>query len=238
VIAVKDVDHASTSRFARGPETFVVIKIEDVTRVRTKSTRNDKWLDEGHDIDVDKANEIEVTVYDKPAEHPLPIGMLWIRISDLVEELRRKKIEQEHSGSGWVSADKMASGPRSADGPAPPAPFGGPPAMQLNQGGRVVAQNPATQPSSPNVDAWFALEPVGQIHLSMNFSRCSLYSISMSNAYCLQSSTTATSVPWISVLGVKAPFALARKRCMRCTVTSLSNSSSTTSCVARCAGSF
>lgn len=163
VLAVKDVDHASTSRFARGPETFVVIKIEDITRVRTKSTRNDKWLDEGHDIDVDKANEIEVTVYDKPAEHPLPIGMLWIRISDLVEELRRKKVEQDVSGSGWVSADKMGSGP---------AQVGAPPSMQLNAGGKVVAAQPATQPSNPNVDAWFALEPAGQIHLSINFSTC------------------------------------------------------------------
>jgi len=103
---VQDVDHATTSRFARGPETFIVIKVEDVIQVRTKSTRNDRWLDEGHDIDVNKANEIEITVYDKPGEHPLPIGMLWIRISDLVEELRRKKIEQDISSSVWVSAEK------------------------------------------------------------------------------------------------------------------------------------
>lgn len=177
VIAVKDVDHATTSRFARGPETFVVLKVEDSMRVRTKSTRNDKWLDEGHDIDVDKANEIEVTVYDKPGEHPLPVGMLWIRISDLVEELRRKKIEQDISSSGWVSADKMANGPpgRTSDGhnyaggPVSPTGSGGS-SLQPAMPGRAAIPGPLGQQATiPNVDAWFALEPVGQIHLSLNF---------------------------------------------------------------------
>jgi len=151
-----------------------------MTRVRTKSTRNDKWLDEGHDIDVDKANEIEITVYDKPGEHPLPVGMLWIRISDLVEELRRKKIEQDISSSGWVSAEKMANGAqgRTSDGQnntrsiIPPASIetpGGSPAMFVGASGRVVAQQTPQGPGTANVDSWFALEPVGQIHLSLNF---------------------------------------------------------------------
>ncbi|KAI5795563.1 protein kinase c [Geopyxis carbonaria] len=172
ILAVKDVDHASTSRFARGPETFVIIKVEDVARIRTKSTRNDKWLDEGHDIDVDKANEIEVTVYDKPGEQHLPIGMLWIRISDLVEELRRKKIDQDNQNAGWVSADKMGPG-RTSDGHSysgsvPSSHVGaGNTGMYMNTSGQVGAQ--PTQVQSPNVDAWFALEPIGQIHLSMNF---------------------------------------------------------------------
>jgi hypothetical protein len=190
VLAVKDIDHATTSRFARGPETFVIIKVEDATRVRTKSTRNDKWLDEGHEIDVDKANEVELIVYDKPGEHPLPVGMLWVRISDLVEELRRKKIEQEINNSGWVSAEKMANGPagRASDGhnfagvvPTSAAGTPGIPPLMGNSG-HVVAQGQGPQgPSSaPNVDAWFSLEPVGQIHLSMNFStRCSLFYVFM-----------------------------------------------------------
>lgn len=160
----------------------MVIKVEDVTRIRTKSTRNDKWLDEGHDIDVDKANEIEITVYDKPGEHPLPVGMLWIRISDLVEELRRKRIEQDISSSGWVSADKMANSAqqgRASDGQnyagiIPPSALGasGSPGMYMGNSGRVVAQQgPQSQNNSSNVDAWFSLEPVGQIHLSLNFGK-------------------------------------------------------------------
>jgi hypothetical protein len=35
---------------------------------------------------------------------PVPIGMLWVRISDIAEEMRRKKIETELNASGWVSA--------------------------------------------------------------------------------------------------------------------------------------
>ena len=179
---MQDVDHATTSRFARGPETFIVIKVEDVIQVRTKSTRNDRWLDEGHDIDVNKANEIEITVYDKPGEHPLPIGMLWIRISDLVEELRRKKIEQDISSSGWVSAEKMGNG-RTSDGHSFAGNFGAQPGgpnmpMHLSTSGRVVAQQgPQTQASTPNVDSWFSLEPVGQVHLSLNFGMWHLHGL-------------------------------------------------------------
>ena len=77
--AVADVDHAATGRFSRGPETFVIMKVEDNFKGRTKATRTDKWTDELHEFDIDKANEIELTVYDKTGDHPLPIGMLWVR---------------------------------------------------------------------------------------------------------------------------------------------------------------
>ena len=107
VHAVADVDHAATGRFSRGPETFVNIKVEDAIKGRTKPTRNDRWTDEVHDFAIDKANEIEITVYDKTGDHLLPIGMLWVRISDIAEEMRRKKIETELANSGWVAADKM-----------------------------------------------------------------------------------------------------------------------------------
>ncbi|EOD47088.1 putative protein kinase c protein [Neofusicoccum parvum UCRNP2] len=113
---VADVDHAATGRFSRGPETFVIMKVEDVFKGRTKATRNDRWTDEVHEFDIDKANEIELTVYDRAGDHPLPIGLLWIRISDIAEEMRRKRIETELNSSSamWVSADKMGAG-----GPGP-----------------------------------------------------------------------------------------------------------------------
>jgi hypothetical protein len=81
--------------------------VEDAIKGRTKPTRTDKWIDEVHDFGIDKANEIEITVYDKTGDHLLPIGMLWVRISDIVEEMRRKKIESDLQNSGWVSADMM-----------------------------------------------------------------------------------------------------------------------------------
>ncbi|KAJ6036939.1 hypothetical protein N7540_001218 [Penicillium herquei] len=172
--AVKEVDHATGSRFSRGPETYIIVKVEDAIKARTKASRNDKWLDESFSIDIDKANEIELTVYDKSGDRPTPIGMLWVRISDIAEEMRRKKIETELNAAGWVSADKMGDSgtPRSDHHPGSPgsshggASFGamGPP-MGQQAGGNPNA------PPSVMIDSWFALEPFGRIHLSMSFAK-------------------------------------------------------------------
>ena len=161
ISAVKDVDHATTSRFARSPETYVVVKVEDVQKQRTKSTRTDKWNEE-FEIPVDKANEIEFTVYDKVSDQSLPIGFLWVRISDISEELRRRRIEQEYAGSGWVNAEKaQASG--SFNGPGRISPTRGDQAFPRPD---QVAQS---QVQRDGVEAWFALEPAGQILLTLNF---------------------------------------------------------------------
>ncbi|KAH5021016.1 protein kinase C [Parastagonospora nodorum] len=174
---VADVDHAATGRFSRGPETFVNIKVEDAIKGRTKPTRNDKWLDEVHEFSIDKANEIEITVYDKTGDSLLPIGMLWVRISDIVEEMRRKKIESELQNSGWVSADMMGGGaggiqPDMQFQPPPGSnnfgPGGAPPGGMRPAQGQGGAQ-PQTGPVM--VDDWFSLEPVGRIHLTMSFAK-------------------------------------------------------------------
>ncbi len=173
LISVKDVDHAPSGRFARGPETFVAVKVEDNVVARTRASRTDRWEAEYHTIEVDKANEVELTVYDKPGEHALPIGMLWVRISDIAEELRRKRIEAEINTSGWVSADRMGSNPR-APSQFPmggqQAQFAGPPNAQGQQQGTVYgAPQPQPQVVSQPIDGWFNLEPSGQIQLSFNF---------------------------------------------------------------------
>lgn len=153
----------------------MIIKVEDLARARTKSTRNDKWLEESHDIDVDKANEIEITVYDKPGDHPLPIGMLWVRISDIAEEMRRKKIEQDISASGWVSADHVENQPGGQQYAFSPQGIGASPSAP---GGMYGAAGPAPGApiggdpnAAPVIDSWFALEPVGQIRLGLSFGR-------------------------------------------------------------------
>lgn len=172
--AVKDVDHATSSRFSRGPETYVVLKVEDAIKARTKATRSDRWQDESFSIDIDKANEIELTVYDKAGDRPTPIGMIWVRISDIAEEMRRKKIETEFNTSGWVSADKMEHGGGSSARPDPSAPLGSPqnpgPGAQPGAGGPGGAAG-ALPPGHVMIDSWFALEPVGRIHLSLSFGK-------------------------------------------------------------------
>jgi len=174
---VKDVDHATTGRFARGPETFVAVKVEDNVVARTKASRTDKWDAEYHNLAVDKANEIELIVYDKPSDHPLPIGLLWIRISDIVEEMRRKKIEAEINNSGWVSADRMANTnvPPSQFNMSPgqpPAQFGAPP--QSSGGGGPTGADGGlnnTAVSAQPIDAWFALEPTGAVQVTIGFTK-------------------------------------------------------------------
>ncbi|KAI9891078.1 MAG: Serine/threonine kinase [Vezdaea aestivalis] len=175
VLAVRDVDHATVSRFSRGPETFVVIKVEDDQKGKTKASRTDKWPEDIHNIAVDKANEIELIIYDK-ADHPQPIAMLWIRIADIAEEMRRKKMDSEFNSSGWVSADKMEndgstrnSSQYAGPGATPHHSFGAPP-NQIS--GQAHSNAPMQQGAPPiTIDAWFALEPVGQIHLSLSFAK-------------------------------------------------------------------
>jgi hypothetical protein len=177
ILAVKDVDHATTGRFARGPETFVAVKVEDNVVARTKSSRTDKWEAEYHKLMVDKANEIELTVYDKPGDHPLPIGLLWIRISDIVEEMRRKRIEAEINNSGWVSADRMAIGggappPQFNMNPAQQPTFGTPPQSTGGTGtGTAGPDGNNAIVAPPPIEAWFALEPAGAVHLAISFTK-------------------------------------------------------------------
>ncbi|KAK6363841.1 Serine/threonine kinase [Orbilia blumenaviensis] len=169
ILAVKDVDHAATSRFGRAPETFVTVKVEDVIRAKTKPSRNERWVDESNEIDVDKANEIEITVYDRSGDHHLPIGMMWIRLSDIVEELRRKRIEQDISATGWVSAENMEASSR-GNYSAPPSTLQT--ATSLGAPHNAVPGNPPHDPEEPKpvfIDAWFVLEPVGQIQLQLSF---------------------------------------------------------------------
>ncbi|KAJ5488955.1 Protein kinase C-like [Penicillium diatomitis] len=175
--AVKDVDHATSSRFSRGPETFVIVKVEDTIKARTKATRNDKWIDESFSIDIDKANEVELTVYDKSGDRPTPIGMLWVRVTDIAEEMRRKKIETELNASGWVSADKMGGSgtpqpnqPLGSPGSSHGGPSGGSFGASAAPGGAPHGQNP-NAPPTVMIDSWFALEPFGRIHLQMSFAK-------------------------------------------------------------------
>ena len=175
--AVNEVNHAATSRFTRGPETFVILKVEDEFKGRTKATKTDRWTDEYIEIDIDKGNELELTVYDRAGtDHPRPIGLLWIRISDIAEEMRRKRIETELHQAGWVSADKMDKDGRStaqSAGFAPQAGMAGP--SHGHGASNVTApqfgDGSQTQASSVNIDAWFSLEPVGRIHLVMSFQK-------------------------------------------------------------------
>jgi C2 domain len=246
--AVREVNHALTGRFARAPETFCIIKVEDTFKARTRATRTDKWTDEYHLIEVDKANEIEVTVYDKSGTYPTPIGMLWIRISDLVEEMRRKKIESELSGSQWVTAEQMDRGGGSGGGGGGGGGMGST-AGSLSSGSTLVNQpmggaqrpqghSPGGDGGDPNViEAWFSLEPVGSIRLSMSF--CMFFGPDVALALTrIQRNKIRANRTLTSALAEKVLCANAKKKSWSNTGTSSLRSNSTALCVALYAANF
>lgn len=173
VKAVREADHTATSSFRRSPETYVVIKVEDVVLGKTARVRNDKWF-EDFDFQVEKANEVEITVYDRTGDGSTPIGLLWIRLSDLIDELRRKKNDKEIEASGdkWVSADSMSTGGYNSarDGPSGVSSFNSRPssASATPHGINTTIVN------KTDTEAWFALEPAGQILLSLDFIKNSV----------------------------------------------------------------
>jgi len=128
VRGAREIDHAPVvTRFRSSKnqvvETSVSLKVEGTQLARSHPSRTDRWQ-EDFEITVDKANEVEIAVYDKQVgeTHAVPIGLLWIRISDLVEALRRQKVIMESGQGGWVTAGAVhgdAGHPNSADLNAP-----------------------------------------------------------------------------------------------------------------------
>ncbi|CAO1628839.1 unnamed protein product [Parajaminaea phylloscopi] len=176
VKAARDLEHAPTQRFGRSSarESTVVVKVEDTPRARTHPSRTDRWQ-EDFEFAVDNANEIEVTVYDKSGNgYPVPIGMLWIRISDIVEELRKKKFGQTGASDGnsaappgWGTADDVQQrGPIGYNNGSGMQSSSSASDLSLNQ--PVGAPVPLGPPSE-GVEAWFAVEPAGAVFLRVNF---------------------------------------------------------------------
>lgn len=152
-------------------ETSVVIKIEGNTEAVSHPSRTDKWL-EDFDIPVEKANEVEITIYDTvgPGDSA-PIGMLWLRMSDLMEALRRQKVGIEGQGAGWVTAATAAS-MGAKHGAAPDS-------VTLHSSGTIRGAGPgaiagADGRSSDGIDGWWSVEPAGAIYMRLDFGTGSL----------------------------------------------------------------
>lgn len=172
----RELDHAPiTTRFRSSSravtETYVSIKVEGTQLARSHPSRTDRWNEE-FEMTVDKANEVEIVVYDKQGNdpHPIPIGILWIKISDLVEALRRQKVGMETGQGGWVTAGAMPGDGSTARAGGYPGQSGmdAPLNYPGAQGGFGGA--PPGQPGSEGIEAWFAVEPAGAIALNLNFS--------------------------------------------------------------------
>lgn len=147
-------------------ETTVAIKIEGNTSAVSHPSRTDKW-NEKFDIPVERANEVEITIYDtvSPGD-TAPIGMLWLRVSDLMEALRRQKVGLEGQGAGWVTAATAATmGPRQGSAPD---------SVTLHSSGTLRAPPGSAGPDGRNaegIDGWWSVEPYGAIQLRLDFGK-------------------------------------------------------------------
>lgn len=145
-------------------ETTVAVKIEGTTTAVSHPSRTDKW-NETFDIPVERANEVEITIYDtvSPGDSA-PIGMLWLRVSDLMEAIRRQKVGLEGQGAGWVTAATAATmGPRQGSAPD---------SVTLHSSGTLRAPPGAAGLDgkvSEGIDGWWSVEPYGAIQLRLDF---------------------------------------------------------------------
>ena len=166
--SARDLNHRALPRRSSKTysETTVVIKVEGNERAVSHPSRNDKWHEDFH-IPVEKANEVEITIYDTVAPgDSAPIGMLWLRVSDLVEALRRQKVGIEGQGAGWVTAATAATmGPRSS-GNAPDS-------VTLHSAGTLRGRPDAEGKGPDGIDGWWSVEPAGAISLRMDFGELS-----------------------------------------------------------------
>ncbi|KAJ7069991.1 protein kinase C1 [Mycena amicta] len=164
VHGAREIDHApvvsgrSKSSSKQQIETVVSLKVEGTQLARSHPSRTDRW-NEDFTIAVDKANEVEIVLTDKQVgdAQGIPIGLLWIRISDLVEALRRQKVGMD-SGQGWVTAGAM---------PGQPMPNGGD--FNAPLGYAASGQMLGMTPTAEGIDTWFAVEPAGAVLLHLNF---------------------------------------------------------------------
>lgn len=174
VKGARELDHApivgrSRSASKQVRETFVSLKVEGTQLARTHPSRTERW-NEDFEITVDKANEVEIVVSDKQVgdAQAAPIGVLWIRISDLVEALRRQKVMMESGQGGWVTAGAM---PGDSSTSVPMYSNSGDMNAPLGYGGANPSSSMSFgQPTADGIDAWFSIEPAGAIALHLNFS--------------------------------------------------------------------
>ena len=167
----RDLDHApplkrSSKVFS---ETTVVIKVEGTARASSHPSRTDKW-NQDFEIPVDKANEVEIAIYDKQAgtsdTQSMPIGLLWLRLNDVAEALRKQRVGTETQGA-WVTAAGMRDGMTGASPPLDAGAGGSDPNTRYGQ--RPTTDGAPNQLGAEGITSWFGVEPAGALALDINF---------------------------------------------------------------------
>lgn len=182
VTCIRDIDHIASPTFSKRPESVVSIKIDDVERAKTRGTRSGKWNEEFH-IDIDKGNEIEFSVYDKSGSVLVAVAVTWALLSDISEEIRKKKVAQEVGSEGWVLAsnlpnnnskqhnDNYPSGSEFGATSNTTSTFNGSP-KNYNSNIPSNMDSPVSgETKQVQINTWLSLEPVGQVLVSVSLDK-------------------------------------------------------------------
>lgn len=165
IVEAHELAHAPTRMF-RDPHTAVMVKIDGNIQFRTRLSKNDKWTD-SFEMHVDKATEVELLVYDQSGDRTLPIGLLWLKISDIAENLRKQKLELELHDSNWVSAE-VAQQHNDADDNDDKE---GGASHSSTKRKNTEEENIKKKAMDGGIAAWFDVEPLGRIYLEINFGK-------------------------------------------------------------------
>jgi len=199
----RDLEHAplpSGGTFSRSKpfnETTVEFKVHGVVKDFSHASRTDRWLQD-FVLEMDKADEVEVAFYDQPsggkkADVPprILIGIMWLKVSDLLEALRRQKVDAGFDGdaAGWVTAATVSArggqqqqqqqlGGQAGGFATAAAGRSGLPSQQVGPNGRLVGGpsgssggggGGAAQQGPDGLDGWFTVEPMGAVNLHLDF---------------------------------------------------------------------
>lgn len=170
---VRNVDHIQSPFFSRNPECIISVKIDDNERARTKGSRNDRWSD-NFEINVEKANEVCLTVYDKVNDQMTPVGMIWLSLSDIAEEIRRKKVKEERvSSQTWNDSSILPDNSRSngLSANTPVRLVNNVPEMSNTGTTDSLQSQTEGRPETFQMrsSGWFSLEPSGEISITFGF---------------------------------------------------------------------
>lgn len=166
IVCIRDVDHIALPMSQKRAESFVSFKIDDVEKARTADSRTGKFNEE-FVIEVDKAHEMEIAVYDKASSLRVPVALNWILLSDIAEEIRKKKVANEEGTEGWIPASGISL-PSLPSFPNTPTPTGGSSYMQPQT---TLSSGSGKSPRDVQISSWVNLEPVGQILINLSFEK-------------------------------------------------------------------
>lgn len=167
VTCIRDVDHIASPMFDKKAESVVSLKVDDVERVRTSPSRNGKF-NEDFSVPVEKANEIEITVYDKSGNQQVPVALTWILLSDIAEEIRKKKVANEMGSDGWMPASRISTQNYGGTSPTHNT-FDG--AADTSDFNLSMPSKNEEKTKTTQVSSWLNLEPAGQILVTLTFEK-------------------------------------------------------------------